>query len=145
MAEGKEEGLFGDSDMMPIVMLVMGVVMLAVVIPTTLTPITQTLQAQALAQLYQGVANPRTVKVTNKFSWINLVHEYPFTPWISAFFINDGPSAVEVGINYPDNRFTINPNETRTITRTGAEERIKILFFVCYPGLNASVRVEGEY
>lgn len=145
MDEEKEVDLFGGMDMMPIIMLVMGVVMLAVVIPTVMTPITQTLQAQVQAQSYYGDTDPRTVHVTNMLSWINLIHDYPFTPWISAYFINDGPSAIEVGINYPDDRFTINPDETVTVKRGGAEERIRIIFFICRPGLKAIVRVTGEY
>lgn len=140
MTEGKEIGLFGDIDIMPIMTALLMVIMIA-----TITPITQTLQAQVQAQAYSGQEDPRTVRATNILSWINLVYDYPFQPWVSAYFINDGPSAVEIGINYPDDRFTMKPRETITVTRSGAEERIKIIYFICHPGLHADMRVTGVY
>lgn len=128
------------SDLMMIMMMIMMVSLLTTVVPAA-TQSTQALQAQA----YSGQEDPRTIRATNILSWINLIYDYPFQPWVSAYFINDGPSAVEIGINYPDDRFTMNPRETITITRTGAEERIKIIYFIARPGLNASVRVTGVY
>lgn len=124
------------SDLMMIMMMIMMVSLIA--------PLAQ--QSQALqAQAYSGQEDPRTVNVTNLLSWINLIYDYPFTPWVSAYFINDGPGTVEIGINYPDDRFTMNSGETITVTRTGAEERIKIIYFIARPGLAASVRVTGVY
>jgi len=128
------------SDMMMIIMMV---VMVSVL--TQITPLAQA-QTQALqAQAYGGNEDPRDIHATNLLSWINLVYAYPFQPWISAYIINDGPSAVEIGINYPDDRFTMNPKETITVTRTGAQERIKIIYFICRPGLVADLRVTGVY
>jgi len=144
LTKGSEVELFDDSDMQMIMMMVMMVVMMSMF----MGPLTQQMQAQTQAlqaQSYGGNEDPRTVPVTNRLSWINLIYDYPFTPWVSAYFINDGPSAVEIGINYPDDRFVMNPRETITVTRTGAEERIKIVYFICSPGLAASVRVTGVY
>lgn len=130
------------------VRMIMGVMMMVVVMSQLLAPLFQQSQAQTQAlqaQAFVGNEDPRTIPVTNILSWINLVYDYPFQPWISAYFINDGPSAVEIGINYPDDRFVMNPRETITVTRSGAEERIKAIYFICRPGLNASVRVTGVY
>lgn len=114
-----------------------------------LTPLAQQMQSQTQmlqAQAYHGTEDPRTVHVTNNLSWINLIYNYPFRSWISAYFINDGPSSVEVGINYPDDRFLIKPNETITVNRTGAlDEKINVIFFICHPGLKATVRVIGTF
>lgn len=144
LAEQDEFDLGIDMNMM--MTMIMMVVMVSVLQSVTTTSAQAAQTAQALqAQAYTGIADARTVHVTNILSWLNLRHEYPYTSWITAYFINDGPSAVEVGINYPDNRFTINPEETITVDRSGAQERISVIFFICRPGLLASMRVSGEY
>lgn len=126
-------------DFMP--MVVMGILMLAVVISTVVSPITQFAQAQA----YVGRTSPRTVKANSTLKYLDVRHDYPYTPWISAYFINDGPDPVEIAINYPDDKFTMNPNETVTVNRSGAQERIAVIFYVCERGKTASVRITGEY
>ena len=143
-----EFDLFG-GDMMTTVMMM---VMMMALLSQAIGPLTQSVaqqgvaQAQALqAQSFTGNEDPRRVHATNFLSWINLMYDYPFQPWISAYIINDGPSAVEIGINFPDDRFTVNPGETITVTRSGAEERIKIMYFICTPGLTADLRVTGVY
>jgi len=130
------------------VRMIMTVMMMVIVMSQLLQPLFQGAQAQTQAlqaQAYSGQEDPRTIPVTNILSWINLVYDYPFQPWISAYFINDGPGTVEIGINYPDDRFVMNPRETITVTRSGAEERIKAIYFIARPGLGASVRVTGVY
>lgn len=139
-----EFDLFGGDTMTMVMMMVM----MVAVVSQFLGPLTQTAKAQTqalAAQSFSGNEDPRSLNVTNRLNWINLIYSYPFQPWISAYVINDGPSAVEVGINYPDDRFTILPGETITITRSGAEERIKIVFFVCTVGLRSTLRVTGVY
>jgi len=136
--------LFSESDMMMFMMVMMMALMMSMIAPA----MTQQTEAQAralAAQSFTGNEDPRVVNVTSNLSWINLVYDYPFQPWISAYIINDGPSPVEVGINYPDDRFLMNSGETITITRSGAEERISIMFFVCSIGLRSTVRVTGAY
>ncbi len=140
--------MLNDSDMDMMMMMFMMMIMLSIFMgPMAQQLQTQgTAQAQSLqAQSFVGNEDPRDIHATNNLSWINLIYDYPFQPWISAFIINDGPSAVEIGINFPDDRFTVNPGETRTITRSGAEERIRIIYFVCVPGLTANLRVTGVY
>ncbi len=131
---------FDLSDMMMMIMMIMMISVLS-----TLS-VSSAQTAQALqAQSFVGNEDPRTLHATNRLQWINLLYDYPHTPWISAYIINDGPSAIEIGINYPDDRFTMNPRETITITRSGAEERIKIVYYVSHPGLRADVRITGVY
>jgi len=95
-------------------------------------------------QAYRGVTDPREVEATETLKWIDLVSNPPYTPWISAFLINDGPDAVAVGINYPDNRFMMNLGDTITVNRSWASERIAVIFFICPEG-RAKLRIIGEY
>lgn len=136
---------FLDFDLTTIIMpiaIIVGIV-------AVLMPMAQQMQAQTQilqAQAYHGTEDPRTLHATNQLNWINLIYDYPFRPWIAVFLINDGPSPVEIGINYPDDRFTMNPGETVTINRTGAmDEKINIIFFKSFPGLKASVRATGTF
>ena len=139
---------FGMDDSMMDMMMPMMMMIMMMVLVQSLPALTQGAEAQTQAleaQAYGGEEDPRTIHATGLLSWINLIYDYPFKPWVSVFIINDGPSAVEIGINYPDDRFTMQPRETRTITRTGAEERIKIMYFKCFPGVDSTLRVTGVY
>lgn len=146
MAKGDKVDLsLNDDD----VRMIMTVMMMVIVMSQLLAPMAQGMQVQTQmlqAQAYSGQEDPRTIHVTNVLSWINLVYDYPYTPWISAYFINDGPGTVEIGINYPDNRFIMKPGETNTVNRTGAlDERISSIFFIARPGLSSTVRVIGAF
>jgi len=138
---------FTDGDMEMLMMIMMMVIMMATLLPVMQQIQTQgAAQAQAIqAQSFVGNEDPRNIHATNLLSWINLLYDYPFQPWISAFIINDGPSAVEVGINFPDDRFTMNSGETITVNRAGAADRINIIYFICTPGLTADLRITGVY
>lgn len=138
---------FGDSDMTMMMTMIMMVMMMSMIVPIMDQQTQSSLQAQSLAaQSFEGQEDPRFPVATSRLQWINLVYDYPFKPWVSAFIINDGPSPVEIGINYPDDRFLMYPGETRTVTRTGAaQERISILFYICGIGLTANLRITGVY
>lgn len=99
----------------------------------------------AALQVYEGKPYSKVHNATETLSWLDLIHDYPYSPLMSVFLINDGPDAVEVAVNYPNDRFTVQPNETRTIVRSGAHERIAVIFFKCAEGETATARVEGEY
>jgi len=94
---------------------------------------------------FEGVVDPRTLSVTDKIQRITLIHDWPFTPWICAYFINDGPSTARIAINYRGDEFEMRVGETRTIDHAHADERIGIIYFICDPGETASVRAEGHY
>lgn len=132
------------SDMMTIMMMIMGVYMIS----TMIQPIQAAQAAQsesALTYSYQGKTDPREIDVAASLKWIDLVHEHPRTPWATVYFINDGPYPVEIGINHPEERFILNACGSISISRLGAEERIAIIFFICQPTHTAHVRVVGEY
>jgi len=95
---------------------------------------------------FKGVADPRTIPITDELQEINLVRNWPFTPWITAFFINDGPDIARIGINQPhrDKFFELGVDETRTIDHAHADERIHHIYCVCDAGDTASVRMEGQ-
>jgi hypothetical protein len=100
-------------------------------------------QAQTLA--YRGRTDSRELQAIPTLKWIDLIADPPYTPWVLCFIINDGPGAVEIAINQPNDRFIMASGETRTINRTGAEEKISSLFYVAEPGFTALLRITGEY
>ena len=136
---------FSDSDI-TMMMMVMMMAMMSVVM-SQLVPATQAQAAALEAQSYHGIEDPRpNVVVTKSLSWLNLVTDYPYKTWISAYIINDGPSDVEIAINYPNETFIMKPRETNTINRTGArDEKIAVMFFRCTNGLRATLRITGTY
>ncbi|MBA7624870.1 hypothetical protein ES703_32284 [subsurface metagenome] len=129
-----------DDDMMDampkVLMLLFGVMFLAAILP-----ITQSAQAQA----YFGRTVTKKVEANGSLKYFDVRHDYPYTLWISAYFINDGPDPVEIAINYPDDKFTIKANGTVTVNRSGAQERIAVIFYICEKGKTATVRITGEY
>ena len=124
------------STMPQVLMLLFGVMFLMAILP-----VTQAAQAQA----YQGRSITKKVEANGNLKYFDVRHDYPYTLWISAYFINDGPDPVEIAINYPDDKFTIKPNGTVTVNRSGAQERIAVIFYVCEKGKTATVRITGEY
>ncbi|MBA7707026.1 hypothetical protein ES703_115887 [subsurface metagenome] len=129
-----------DDDMMDVMtkvlMLIFGVMFLMAILPVT---------QQAQAQAYQGRTVTKEVKANNTLRYLDVRFDYPYTFWISAYFINNGPDPVEIAINYPDDKFTIRPNGTITVSRSGAQERIAVIFYVCERGKTAEVQITGEY
>lgn len=119
-----------------VLMVMMGLVLLAAVLPIT---------QQAQAQAYHGRTVTKTVKANGDLKYLDVRYDYPYTLWVSAYFINKGPDPVEIAINYPDDRFTISPDGTVTVSRSGAQERIAVIFYVCEKGKTASVTITGEY
>ena len=95
---------------------------------------------------FQGELDPRTLDATDKIQFITFIHEFPYVPWISAFFVNRrGPNAARLAINRPYDQFELGVNETRTISRVHADERIRTIFYVCDPGETAEIEATGEY
>ncbi|GAJ19283.1 unnamed protein product, partial [marine sediment metagenome] len=92
------------------------------------------------SQLFQGKNDPRVLKAKDEIQWIFLN-----PPWVNAFIINKGPNNVLIGLNQRDNLFVMEPGGTRTVTRTGAEERIHAIFYYCNPHETAILDVTGTY
>lgn len=133
-----------DSDMNMIIMMMMMFVMMSMMasgLGNTFGVISQ----QASAQSYSGINDPRLLNITRNLTYIDLINEKPYQPWMIAFIVNRGPSDVYVAINYPGETFIIEPGGTRTINRSGAQERIGVIFFNCDPGRSTVVSITGEY
>ena len=131
--------------------MIMTVMMIAVVMSQLLAPVLQQTQVQAqTAQVEaqkmhsEGRLDPRNVHATQKLQWIDLIHEPPRTPWVYAYIVNDGPYAVEIGTNYPNDRQTIYPGGSLTLDRSNKLEGIAIIYYIC-PWYEAYVRITGEY
>lgn len=122
------------------------VITAAVVVDAFLSVTRSSLITQYIqSQMYLGVTDPRECEVDDKGSFLDLINDSPFVPWVSAQFINDGPNSVWVAVNNPDAKFEIKANESATVNRIGAVDRILSIYFICATGKTAIVRVIGEY
>jgi len=120
--------------------------------PDVLQSITQLAQLGQLVKIrkslekeeYQGKIDTRVIEATDALGFLDLVNNYPNTPWINVFLINDGPDKVYLRINKSE-EIKMGVGETRTIDHTHAEQRIEQVYYKCDEGETASVRVEGHY
>ena len=103
-------------------------------------PVVQNADSYYTSQQFQGVNDPRTLNARHDLQWLSLSPQ-----WVNAFIINRGPNEVLIGLNQSEEFFTIYPNETRTISRIGAEERIHTIFYHCSIGEIALVTITGTY
>ena len=95
---------------------------------------------------FKGKVDTRELPVTDQYQFINLFDDWPHTPWISCLIINYGPDTVKVQINgVQETWLKIKKNETRTIRRSGADERIERFAYQCDPGGTGLLEVEAEY
>lgn len=117
------------------------------VIAPTLQRMFPVVQAQQyyLAQAYVGLTDDRVLNATPTMQWLNLISDPPYNPWITAYFFNDGPHSVFIGINNPDELTQLASGEDKTIDMTGADRRIEFVFYKSNIGERASVRVIGKY
>ncbi len=93
---------------------------------------------------FEGNLDIRTLNATDELQCLSLIARWPFTPWVSAFFINRGPDEVYIRINRSE-EIKMEVGETRTIDHTHAEERIEQIYYKTNPGETASVTVEAYY
>lgn len=103
--------------------------------------LTQYLEAQA----YLGLTDDRTLNATPTMQWLNLISNPPYHPWITAYFFNDGPHSVFIGINNPNELIQLASGEDKAVDMTGADRRIELVFFKSNIGERASVRAIGKY
>lgn len=126
-----------------------------IVRPDILQVVTQMAQLGQLAKIrkslekeeFEGVEDQRWLNATDRLQWIGLIKRYPNTPWISAFFTNYGPDLVRIAINETYDEFELLINETVTVDRSHADERIRRIYYICpvNPGDTARVKVIGAY
>lgn len=141
------KGFFNMDDIMNSVIPIMGMM---IVLPTILSRSSIAQDTNAMAQqmslqVYQGINDPRWVDANSNLKYIDLINEKPYQPWMMAYIVNHGPYPVDIALNYPAESFTVGIGETRTINRSGARERINVLFFICGAGQTARISVTGEY
>jgi len=91
---------------------------------------------------FEGKEDPRTLNATDEIQSIDL---NLFTPWIGAYFVNDGPDPVRISINRPYAQFELGVDETITVDHAHADERIRVIHYICNPAETASVRVIGQF
>jgi len=123
-----------------------------IVRPDVLQTITQLATLGQLAKIrkhletekFEGKFDPRTVEATEQARVLDLVGSYPYTPWINAFIINDGPDSAFLSFNeYHPHK--INKGETLTVDQSHAEERLRLVFYGCEAGGTATLRIIGQY
>ena len=95
---------------------------------------------------FRGKIDTRELPVTDEYQFIDLVDDWPNTPWISCFIINHGPNTAKIQIDgLHETWLKMRKNETRTIDLSKADERIKRIAYQCDSGETASLEVEGVY
>ena len=110
----RSEGVF-DIKTSDVFKFFMGIVMIMVmtdIITRLLRPTDTAFTQYIQSQSYAGVTDPRTCDATYVSQCLDLVNNEPYTPWVSADFINDGPDSVWVAINGPDAAFEIKIGES---------------------------------
>lgn len=139
----QDDSIFGLSDT-EFMMIAVAVAMM-MMMSMQLSPIVQSISRTQQLQAFVGSEDPRTLYATSNLQHIDLIHDQPYIPWISAYIINNGPSAVKIGVDQSASMFTMYPGETITINRTGADNRIGSIYYICAFGTSAVVRVTGVY
>lgn len=115
--------------------------------------VTQMAQLAQLARIrkslegaeFEGISDERVLSASGTPKVVDLIRDYPYRPWITAYFVNDGTDSVRIKINRDGRYFTLYENETRTVDRAKAKQRIELIYYECAVGETASVRVTGEY
>ena len=129
--------------MTPLFMLVMLVAVMSMM--ATITPMAAQAQQYYSAQSYTGLTDDRVLDAIPAMQWLNLISAPPYHPWITAYFFNDGPHSVFIGINNPDELYQLASGEDKMVNLTGADRRIELVFYKSNLGEKASVRVVGKY
>ena len=115
------------------------VIFMMMLIP--MLPVVQSAQQYFRSQQYEGRSASRTLSADGVLRHIVLSD-----PWVGAFIVNDGPDAVYIMINSDEaDPYIIQAGESRTISRVGAENRIYAIYYRCYGGGTATVRIDGVY
>ncbi|MBA7698131.1 hypothetical protein ES703_106806 [subsurface metagenome] len=102
---------------------------------------------------FEGKLDPRTLSVTDEIQDLDLIKEWPYTPWITASFFNDGdistdpPSEVTayIFINRVGKWIPLKKGEGIDMDFAKGDERIYTIRHKCDKGETASVRVVGKY
>jgi hypothetical protein len=123
--------------------MMMMIVMLAIILPQVLA--NKSVQSAAIEST--GQTDTRKPNGDATLRWIDLIHAWPYRPWVSAIFQNTGPNQIEIGINSPNNRFILYPNSPATVNAGDdmAKNGIAIIFYVCGFGDTANLVITGTF
>jgi len=138
-----EEDIDISTIIQPLFMLVMLMAVSSMMV--NITPMAASAQQYYSAQSYIGLTDDRVLNSTSTLQWLNLITNPPYHPWITAYFFNDGPQSVFIGINNPDELYQLASGEDKAVNFTGANRRIELVFYKSNLGEKASVRVVGKY
>jgi len=102
---------------------------------------------------FEGEVDPRTFAVTGQIQGLALIHDWPFVPWITAAFFNDGDISTDppgevtayIAINYTFDWLQLKKGESLNIDLSKSDKRIQFIHYRCNVGETASVRVVGKY
>jgi len=93
---------------------------------------------------FQGGAGTITLNADEKYRYIVLWHVYPYTPLVTAHFVNKGPDGVFVSVNgEPDT--PLNKDEDALYDFIKAERKIEVISYYCNVGETALIPVGAKW
>lgn len=94
---------------------------------------------------FQGKLLSVTLSATDEYKALDLTKQYPFTPWATATFVNDGDDTAYVAINNQRPYHELKKGESIPADFTKADVRIYFIEYYCDSGETATIRVLGKY
>jgi hypothetical protein len=94
----------------------------------------------------KGGVDKRVLNATEELQFIDLLKEWPYTPWATAHFWNTkGPNSVIIAVNKRNYETILEKGDDEEMDFTKADERIRIIFYNCAPGETATVDVFAKF
>ena len=94
----------------------------------------------------EGKVRPLTLSATDELNYLDLKDNWPYIPWATAYFYNDGPDySVFISINNPYEWYEVKNAEDYSVDLLKADRRIEIVYYKCDSKETASVRAVGKY
>lgn len=102
---------------------------------------------------FEGYLDPRVLSVSEETQGISLINDWPFTPWVSASFFNDGDVSTDppgevtvyIAVNLTFDWVPLKKGESIDMDFPKSDKRIQFIHHRCDTGKTASVRVVGKY
>lgn len=94
---------------------------------------------------FRGELDNRDLEATDEYQHINLIDDWPNTPWATAYFFNDGPNGVYIAINKNRPFRHLASKENLELDFTKSDKRIEFIEYYCDSGETATVNALGKY
>lgn len=94
---------------------------------------------------FRGELDNRDLEATDEYQHINLIDDWPNTPWVSAYFFNDGPDGVYIAINKNRPFRHLSIRQDLRLDFIKADKRIEFIEYYCDSGETATVNALGKY